>query len=65
MKRKILYLSHMHYIWDQVSNHNIIGTNPVATSMIKKYTILLGKNKNAKFDVTDYQRLVRKPMHLL
>ena len=42
----------------------MIGANPIGIPMIKGSTILLGKSKNAEFDITDYQCLVGKLMHL-
>ncbi len=64
IKRKTLHLSHTHYIRDLLSIYKIIEANRVGTPMIKGSTILLGKSEDAEFDVTDYQRLVRKLIHL-
>lgn len=64
MKRRTLHLSHMHYIRDLLSTYDMIGANPVGTPMIKGSTILHSKGEDAEFDVTDYQRLVGKLMHL-
>lgn len=41
----------------------MIGANIIGTPMIKRSTILLGKGKDAKFDVIDYQHLVETLMH--
>lgn len=40
------------------------AANPVATPIIKGTTIRLGKDEDSEFDVTDYQCLVEKLMHL-
>lgn len=42
----------------------MIRVNLVSILMIKGSTILVGKGKDAEFDITDYQHLVRKLMHL-
>lgn len=39
--------------------------NSIDTSMIKRSTILFGKNKNAEFDIIDYQHLIGKLIYLL
>ena len=64
MKCRTLYLSHTHYIWDLLSTYNMIEAYLVGTPMIRRSTILLGKSKDTEFNVTDYQRLVEKLMHL-
>ena len=64
MKRKSLHLSHTHSIRDLLSTYDMIRANSVDTLMIKGSTILFGKSKDAEFDVTDYQCLVGKLMHL-
>lgn len=43
----------------------MIEANFVSIPMIKGSTILLSKGKNVEFNIIDYQRLVRKLMHLL
>lgn len=42
----------------------MIGVNFVITLTIKKATILLDKGKDIEFDVTKYQYLIKKLMHL-
>ena len=64
MKCKTLHLSHMHYIRDLLFTYNMIKANLIGTSMIKGSTILLGKGKDVELNVTNYQRLVGKLMHL-
>ena len=64
MKDKTLHLNYTYYIQDLLSIYNMIEANPVGPSMIKKSTILFSKDKNTEFDITDYQRLVRKLMYL-
>lgn len=54
IKRKTLYLSYTHYIRDLLSTYDIIEANLVITPIIKGSTILFGKSKDTKFDVTDY-----------
>lgn len=43
----------------------MIKANFAYTSIIKKFIILLCKDKNAKFDITNYQYLVKKLIYLL
>lgn len=43
----------------------MIRANLVDTPIIKGSTILLNKGKDAEFDITDYQCLVGKLIHLL
>lgn len=54
IKHKIFYLSHIHYIQDLLSIHNMIGANLVDTLIIKRSTILFDKNKDAEFNIIDY-----------
>lgn len=48
-----------------LSTYDMIEANSVSIPMIKGSTILLSKGKNVEFNIIDYQRLVRKLMHLL
>lgn len=41
----------------------MIRANLVSTLMIKRSTIILGKDKNIEFDITNYQRLIEKLMY--
>lgn len=43
----------------------MIGANPIGIPIIKGFIILFGKNKDTKFNVTDYQCLMRKLIYLL
>lgn len=54
IKYKTFYFSYTYYIENLLSIYNIIKTNSVSTLIVKKSTILLSKNKNAKFDIINY-----------
>lgn len=43
----------------------MIKTNLINILIVKKSIVLLGKSKNAEFDITNYQYLIGKLMYLL
>ena len=42
----------------------MIRANVLNSPIFQKYTILFSKGKNTKFDVTEYQHLVKKLIYL-
>lgn len=64
IKYKTLHLSDTYYIQVLLSTYDMIEATLISIPMVKRSTILLSKGKDAKFDITDYQRLIEKLMYL-
>lgn len=54
IKHKILHLNYMYYIQDLLSTYDMIEANLVGIPIVKRFTILFGKDKDTEFDITDY-----------
>lgn len=61
---RTIHLSQAHYVRDLLTEYRMTDANRVRTPMLKGSMILLANGSDAKTDITEYQRLTGKLMHL-